>query len=503
MTLRTKFYLASSCLILTVVAGMMASLFVYEQKRLREDMNQEQVEDLNKLARVCEDTMIVFDEPALFKYARNLVELSASKLVYAGFVYPQGQDGVPWVWRHDSDRIVYMDPMSAEIQAVVGSNQTQRRELIVNNERIVELSRPVGRYGFVRLGYSQSVVEKIFHQTIAKSINRFLVVGLIAVVIGLVLASFFSAALSRPILNLKEAADAIARGKKGVKVTAASRDEIGQLAGTFNHMSDELAKLDQLKDDFMSHVTHELRSPLTSIIATAELMSEMKAVNTDAKMRRSVDRLIFGSERLNRLVDNILDLTRLEAGKMPFDIQPVDFRKILTEMADFFEPRAMEKALTVRAVVPATFPLVSADAERMRQVLSNLIYNAIKFTNKGGITLKLYEQDGMATVAVQDTGVGIAKDKLNAVFEKFECLKETRDRVEKPVPGSGLGLNIVQNSIKAQNGKIWVESEMNKGSSFIFQLPFAPAETHAASASAPSGAVAAAVPAVTSRAVRS
>ena len=190
MTLRTKFYLASSCLILTVVVGMMASLFVYEQKRLREDMAQEQVEDLNKLARVCEDTMIVFDEPALFKYARNLVELSAPKLVYAGFVYPKNLGGIPWVWRHDSDRIVYMDPMSADIRAVISSNQTQRRNLVVDNERIVELSRPVGKYGFVRLGYSQSVVEKIFHQTIAKSINRFSVVGLIAIAIGLVLASF-------------------------------------------------------------------------------------------------------------------------------------------------------------------------------------------------------------------------------------------------------------------------------------------------------------------------
>ncbi len=494
MTLRTKFYLASSCLILTVVAGMMASLFVYEKKRLRADMAQEQIEDLNKLARVCEDTMIVFDEPALFKYARNLVELSAPKLVYAGFIYPKGQGGVPWVWRHDSDRIVYMDPLSADIQAVVGSSGIERRDLTLEGEPIVELSKPVGKYGFVRLGYSQRVVEKIFHQTIAKSINRFSVVGLIAIAIGLVLASLFSAALSRPILKLKEAADAIAQGKKGVKVPADGNDELSQLAGTFNRMSDELAKLDQLKDDFMSHVTHELRSPLTSIIATAELMSEMTVVNTDAKMRRSVDRLMFGSERLNRLVDNILDLTRLEAGKMPFDIQPVDMRKVLTEMADFFEPRAMEKALVLRAVVPPVFPLVLADAERIRQVLSNLIYNAIKFTNKGSITLWLHDRDGMATIEVQDTGVGIAQDKLKTVFEKFECLKETRDRVEKPVPGSGLGLNIVQNSIKAQNGKIWVESEMNKGSSFIFQLPFAPAEKSAVTASAPSGAVAVAVP---------
>ncbi len=476
---------------------MMASLFVYEKKRLREDMAQEQVEDLNKLARVCEDTMIVFDEPALLKYARSLVELSAPKLLYAGFIYPVDQSGVSWVWRHNNNRIVYMDPLSADVQAVMGAHEMNRRTLWMDGEKIVELFRPVGKYGYVRLGYSQRVVDQIFRQTIAKSIQRFSVVGLISIAFGLVLANFFSAAMSRPILKLKEAADAIAHGKKGVHVVAVGRDELGQLSGTFNHMSDELAKLDRLKDDFMSHVTHELRSPLTSIIATAELMSEMSKVNNDAKLRRSVDRLIFGSERLNRLVDNILDLTRLEAGKMPFDIRPVDFRTVLTEMADFFEPRAMEKGLTVRAVVPSEFPLVLADAERIRQVLSNLIYNAIKFTNKGGVTLRLHNRNGMATVEVQDTGVGIAASNLKTVFEKFECLKQTSDRVEKPVPGSGLGLNIVLNSIKAQNGKIWVESELDKGSSFIFQLPFAPAEKSAVTASAPSGTVAVAVPPTT------
>jgi signal transduction histidine kinase len=474
---------------------MMTSLFVYEQKRLRADMAQEQVEDLNKFARVAHDTMIVSDEAPLVKYARSLVDLSAPRLMYVGFVYPENQGGVPWVLRHDSDHIVYMDPMAPDVRTILGAAGVERRSLTIGGEPVVELYEPVGKYGFVRLGYSQRVVDKIFRETISKSFNRFAMVGLIAVVIGLVLASLFSAALSRPILKLQAAADAIAKGEKNVKVDAAGRDELAQLAGTFNHMSDELAKLDRMKDDFMSHVTHELRSPLTSIIATAELMSEMPAVNTDARMRRSVDRLIFGSERLNRLVDNILDLTRLEAGKMPFDIQPVDFRKVLIEMADFFEPRAMEKALTLRAVVPPVFPLVLADVERIRQVLSNLIYNAIKFTNRGGITLWLHDRnDGMATVEVQDTGVGIAKNKLSAVFEKFECLKETRDRVEKPVPGSGLGLNIVQNSIKEQNGKIWVESELDKGSSFIFQLPFAPAENSAVTASAPLGAVAVAVP---------
>jgi signal transduction histidine kinase len=145
-------------------------------------------------------------------------------------------------------------------------------------------------------------------------------------------------------------------------------------------------------------------------------------------------------------------------------------------MADFFEPRAMEKSLKIQAILPQSLPLAMGDPERVRQVTSNLIHNAIKFTNKGGIVLWAKEMDGFIQVGVQDTGVGIPKDKLDAVFKKFECLKDTKDRVEKPVPGSGLGLNIVKNSLKAQGGKIWVESEIDKGSTFIFTLPLAPKE---------------------------
>ncbi len=475
MNLRTKFHLASSCLILTVVLGMMVSLLIYEQKRLRAESEQQQIEELDKFARVCEDTMIVFDEPALFKYAKNLVSLSAPKVVYAGFIYPKNVAGSPWVWELGSDRIHYVDENDTNVLAVQDSGKSIVRDTVVNGRPVIEISKPVNRIGYVRLGYSQDVMNALLREMVLKAIKRFSVIGLIAILFGLFIAQVFSAALARPIKNLMEAANAIARGQKGVKIPETSSDELGKLTRTFNHMSEELIKLDHLKDDFMSHVTHELRSPLTSIIATVELLAEMPVANSDPKVRRSIDRLTFGSERLNRLVDNILDLTRMEAGKMTFDIQPVDLGKILSEMADFFEPRAMEKTLKIQATVPAQFPLVMADPEKIRQVLSNLIHNAIKFTNKGGITLWLKEQNGKATVGVQDTGVGIPSDKLNAVFKKFECLKDTRDRVEKPVPGSGLGLNIVQNSIKAQGGKIWVESEVDKGSTFIFELPFAPA----------------------------
>lgn len=473
MKLRTKFHLASACLISAIVVGMIGSLAISEKQRLLANIEREQREELNKLARVCEDTMVVFDEAALINYVKNLLSLTGPKVAYAGVIYA---DGGAWIYTHGKEPFSYIPATDPGVQLIASKKSDFQREIKYQSAAVNELSKPVNKIGHVRLGYSQDVVSKLYRETMGDTVRRLSIVGIAAILIGFVLAHFFSLALSRPIGLLMHAAEEISQGHKGVRIPEGGNDEIGRLTKTFNHMSDELAKLDQMKDDFMSHVTHELRSPLTSIIATVELMGENPQAMADPKLKRSIERLMFGSERLNKLVDNILDLMKMEAGQMTFDIQPTNMGTILTEMADFFEPRAQEKNLTIRADVPARLPLVMADSERIRQVISNLIHNAVKFTNRGGITLRAKAVEGELRVEVQDTGVGIPADKIASVFKKFECLKDTRDRVDKPVPGSGLGLNIVQNSIKAQNGKIWVESQVDKGTSFIFTLPLAPSE---------------------------
>jgi len=469
MNLRTKLQLASSCLILIVVIGTMTSLYISEKNQILREIRREQSEDLEKLGRVCEESLLVADEVALINYAQKALLLS-TKVSYAGYVDQNGNG-----WYVDKKATLNMVDASKDptVNDIIDYKRVLRREMVFQGEPVIELSQPVKGRGYVRLGYSQERVNELFRDNLRQAFKRFWVVGLMAILFGLILSHLLSSALSRPIASLMEGAESIAKGQKGVKIPEGGRDELGRLTRTFNHMSEELAKLDQLKDDFMSHVTHELRSPLTSIIATVELLAEMPLTNQEPKLKRSVDRLIYGSERLNRLVDNILDLTRMEAGKMMFDIQPVNIGALITEMADFFVPRAAEKGLTIQAGAPADLPMAMADSERIRQVLSNLIYNAIKFTNQGGITIWARVKEGMMQVGVQDTGVGIPKDKIGSLFQKFETLKDTRDRVNKPVPGSGLGLNIVLNSVKAQGGAIWVESEVDKGSAFIFSLPLA------------------------------
>jgi len=470
MNLRTKFRLASSCLILIVVVGMMATLYTAEKKQLTTEIAEEQQGDLTKLAGVCEQSMLASDELILINYVKTLA--LSPKVSFAGFV---SRDGSGWIYSR-KNKFELTDAKDASVKTILSSRgQLRREEKNESGEGIIALSQPVRGRGYVRLGYSQDVVNQLFQRSVSQKFKRFSIVGMVAIAFGLLLAQILGLALSRPLQLLVEAAEAIGKGTKGVKIPVGGKDELGHLTETFNNMSQELSKLDELKDDFMSHVTHELRSPLTSIIATVELMAEMPQMQKDPKFKRSIDRLVYGSERLNRLVDNILDLTKMEAGKMVFDLQPVNMGVIVGEMADFFEPRAMEKGLEIRAHVPPVLPLAMADPERIRQALSNLIFNAIKFTNRGEIVIWVRQKENNLLIGVQDSGVGIPKEKLHTVFQKFECLQDTRNRVEKPVPGSGLGLNIVMNSIKAQGGTIWVESEVDKGSTFIFTLPVAPA----------------------------
>ncbi len=474
MNLRTKFQLASGSLILTLVMGIMVSLYISQKKDLRERMEIEQSQDLAKLARVYEDGSRVKDELTVFKYVDTLV--NSPTVAYAGVVEKNGSSWLKW-----SGKELEFYPASDEmVTSILNTNRFQRHAVNIENTDIVELTRPVEDFGFVRLGYSRAALDQVFEESVRQMFKRISIFAFISVLFGLFLSQLLSSALARPINSLMEAAMQIAQGKKGVQIPVQGSDELGRLTVTFNQMSHELTKLDALKDDFMSHVTHELRSPLTSIIATVELMAEMPLASKDPKFRRSIDRLVYGSERLNRLVDNILDLTRMEAGKMPFDIQPMHIGGVICEMADFFEPRAMEKGLKITAMSPKNLPMVMADAEKIRQVISNLVYNAIKFTNNGGIVIWAKEKDGFIQVGVQDTGVGIPKEKIGHLFQKFECLKDTRDRVNKPVPGSGLGLVIVKNSIQSQGGTIWVESEVDKGTTFIFTLPVAPAASQSA-----------------------
>ncbi|MDP8299622.1 MAG: ATP-binding protein [Candidatus Tantalella remota] len=224
----------------------------------------------------------------------------------------------------------------------------------------------------------------------------------------------------------------------------------------------------KLKTDFTSMVSHELRTPLTAIREGIGIVLDGSTgdVNEDQKdflatAKRNVDRLV-------RLINDVLDFTKLEAGKMLLDLQEKDISKVLKEAAEVHAAIAKEKAIELKIEVAPDIPRVKIDPDRVIQVITNLINNAFKFTVKGSITLRADARDGKVFVCVEDTGSGIRQEDIPKLFEEFRQLE---DKNKRKIGESGLGLAISRKIIMQHGGNIWVESEYGKGARFSFTLP--------------------------------
>ena len=226
-------------------------------------------------------------------------------------------------------------------------------------------------------------------------------------------------------------------------------------------------KLDQLKSDFVSKVSHELRTPLTSIRGFTEILLSYKDV--DAKTQQDFITIIHDeSERLTRLINDILDLSKIEAGRMEWRIEPIVMSDIITHTVKSVRAIAMEKRLPIETNVPETLPKIQGDRDTLIQLLDNLLSNAIKFTAQGKITVEGVRENSMVRISVADTGIGIPVEETDMIFNKFHQVGDSRD--DKPA-GTGLGLAICREIIQHLGGRIWCESIPGKGSTFHFTLP--------------------------------
>lgn len=274
---------------------------------------------------------------------------------------------------------------------------------------------------------------------------------------------------------LAEGAEAISKGNLDHRVEIKSNDELGMLGKQFNEMGDKLNELDQMKQDFVSSVTHELRSPLGAIESYIKMMKKTAESdeNIRAKWGECLDRVYSNTMRLSRFINDLLDIAKIERGKMEIKQVPVNFYEIANEIIDFLKPKADEKSISLFTDIPAGLPLVFADPERIRQILINLVSNAVKFTRENGsVSLSVVSGkkiDNMITFVVSDTGIGIAAESKNKIFTKFSQVHSAKN--EMSVKGTGLGLAIVKALVEGHGGKVWFESEPDKGTKFYFTLP--------------------------------
>lgn len=239
----------------------------------------------------------------------------------------------------------------------------------------------------------------------------------------------------------------------------------------------ELKKLDQIKSEFVAVASHELRTPLTAIKNAVQLllMEKMGELNENQKKFLAVaERNI---NRLMNILNDLLNLSRIESGKMVLKLEELNLRSILELIYFSFKPQGDEKSIELKLELPDELPPVYGDREKVEQILSNLISNSLKFTPPKGeivISAKLLESDeGVLAISVKDTGIGIPAEHLDKIFEKFY---QVEGSLERSHGGTGLGLAITKGLVEAQKGKIFVKSEPGKGSTFTFTLPLSRGE---------------------------
>jgi signal transduction histidine kinase len=282
-----------------------------------------------------------------------------------------------------------------------------------------------------------------------------------------ILASlFFISTLMKPVTRIRDMASRIARGDLTSRVNYASNDELGDLSKTINAMAEELKKLEQARSEFLGNVSHELKTPLTIIKGFAlTLLSEP---GIPKEWTRSLELINRESDRLTALVEEILELTRLRSGRLALRLVPCDVEELLASVHCQMLPRAEKLGVALELDMERDLPTITADPDRLKEILINLIDNSLKYSQQGGSALiRARNGAGMIGLEVRDRGPGIPQEDIPFLFERFFRGSARSSKIE----GSGLGLAIVKELVEAHGGTIAVKSTMGEGTVFEVSLP--------------------------------
>ncbi len=266
----------------------------------------------------------------------------------------------------------------------------------------------------------------------------------------------------------RELTDTQARALRTIARLVSVANENADLVGELRVNNLQLERANRLKSEFLASVSHELRTPMNAIIGYTKLMLDGLDGEMTAQQQTDLFRVAQAADNLLGLINGLLDLAKIEAGKMELNIEEVNITDVTQEALELVRPHADEKSLQMRSVIPQGLPNVWADRARVRQVLANMLANAVKFTERGIVTVSATAAEGWVTVSVADTGVGISPEAQAYVFDEF---RQADSSTTRRYGGTGLGLAISKRLVTLHGGRIWVDSEIGRGSTFHFTLP--------------------------------
>jgi two-component system OmpR family sensor kinase len=344
----------------------------------------------------------------------------------------------------------------------------------------------VGQVGGQTVYVALSTPERPLFNVLDEIGTSIFVAGGITLFVSLLVTFLLARSIAGPITRLTRGTEAIARGQYEHRVQARGSDEIGRLGKSFNTMAEDVQRSRQMEKDFVANVSHELKTPLTSIQGFAQAILD-GAVPDSAGVQHAAQTIYDETTRMARLVGDLLTLARFESGQIPLAHESVDLAQSLPRWVERFQPRAHELGESITAVIKPV-PAINGDAARLEQVVTNLVDNALKYNQPGGsvtVTAKKIETEmaikspvllrrrgterppaQWVTIAVSDTGAGIPKEDLPRLFERFY-----RGDKARVAGGTGLGLSIANEIVLAHGGRIEVESEIGRGTTFTVFLP--------------------------------
>jgi len=444
-----------------------------EKRRIRQDLISRQNLQVGNFAAVSAEAFSTDGgDTILISYLKAVRGPENQDILYAYFL--DTVQTPPLIRIHSDPRFVYTPENQWLDQRPPATERIERAKPVYVRSQ----SEPIGKavVGFDKKYLDQKMSEALGTLT-QKTIQTAGVVGLAGILLSLIM----SLKITKPIRTLAQGAKIIGSGQFAHEVKVHSRDEVGELAKSFNQMAGRLAVLDQMKEDFVSSITHDLRSPLSAIGGFASFLLKETAGPLTKKQRAFVDIIQKNTQKLSHFIDNLLDYAKLRSDQMDFEKDFTYVEPLLDEILPLFQLQADQKKVGLRRKFEKNNPLVWVDGETIQRVFINLLSNALKFTPEGGqITMGArIENKDWVRVFIQDTGIGIPPDKLGQVFGRFYQVQAPAHRQEKdankktPV-GTGLGLTNAKTIVEAHGGRIWAESQLKKGTTFLFTLPTKP-----------------------------
>ncbi len=280
------------------------------------------------------------------------------------------------------------------------------------------------------------------------------------------LSYWSSKRIMKPLNKMKYITQKFAAGDLQERMPESEIPELNQLSVSFNRMASSLDNVEKRRRELISDMTHELRTPLTVVRGYLEELAD-GSITPSSEL---YSRLVRETQRLERLTNDLQELSKAESGCLLINLQPVNLSPLLNSLIEKFSSQLLDESPSLQLDSPTDLPLVLADLDRTEQILVNLLGNALRYTDHGAITLRAWREKKQVAIAVIDTGIGIAPEDLPYIFERFWRADRSRSRYSG---GTGIGLAIARSLVELQGGKLAVESELGKGSTFRFSLPIA------------------------------